>query len=175
VSTSQSLPMVYLIRHGQTAWSVSGQHTGLTDLPLTANGEAASRLLGTRLRKIAFSQVFTSPLRRARATRTIWRAFRSMRPSMTTWWSGTTASMKGFEALKSRRPDRDGMSFGMGARGAKRQRTCSLGRSESLGGYARSMAPPQLFLVGTFSGFWPQAGSGSMLVLEDCGCSTRRV
>jgi hypothetical protein len=59
--------------------------------------------------------------------------------------------------------------------GAKRQRTCSLGRSESLGGYARSMAPPQLFLVGTFSGFWPQAGSGSMLVLEDCGCSTRRV
>jgi broad specificity phosphatase PhoE len=60
--------MVYLIRHGQTAWSVSGQHTGLTDLPLTANGEAASRLLGTRLRKIAFSQVFTSPLRRARRT-----------------------------------------------------------------------------------------------------------
>jgi broad specificity phosphatase PhoE len=38
---------------------------------------------------------------------------------MTTWWSGTTASMKGFEALKSRRPDRDGMSFGMGARGGE--------------------------------------------------------
>jgi len=68
VSTSENLPIVYLIRHGQTAWSVSGRHTGLTDLPLTSHEQAAPRLLGTRLRQIPFTQVYTSPLRRASRT-----------------------------------------------------------------------------------------------------------
>jgi probable phosphoglycerate mutase len=68
MSTSENLPMIYLVRHGQTAWSVSGQHTGLTDLPLTSDGKAAARLLGARLRKIPITRVFTSPLQRARST-----------------------------------------------------------------------------------------------------------
>ena len=68
MSTSENLPIVYLIRHGQTAWSVSGRHTGLTDLPLTSHEQAAPRLLGTRLRQIPFTQVYTSPLRRASRT-----------------------------------------------------------------------------------------------------------
>lgn len=62
---SESLPTVYLARHGETAWSLSGQHTGLTDLPLTERGELNARKLGDRLRGLTFAQVFTSPLQRA--------------------------------------------------------------------------------------------------------------
>lgn len=62
------LPSVYLARHGETAWSLSGQHTGLTDLPLTARGEAAAKALGARLKRIAFDGVLTSPLQRASTT-----------------------------------------------------------------------------------------------------------
>ena len=58
-------PAVYLARHGETAWSISGQHTGLTDLPLTEHGESNARLLGKRLSGITFEKVYTSPLRRA--------------------------------------------------------------------------------------------------------------
>jgi len=63
-----ALPRVWLARHGQTAWSLSGQHTGLTDLPLTATGEANARRLGTRLQGLAFARVLCSPLQRARQT-----------------------------------------------------------------------------------------------------------
>jgi broad specificity phosphatase PhoE len=65
---SSELPTVYLARHGETAWSLSGQHTGLTDLPLTARGERNARALGERLRGRAFARVLTSPLHRARRT-----------------------------------------------------------------------------------------------------------
>ena len=65
---SETLPIVYLARHGETAWSLSGQHTGLTDLPLTANGEQNARRLGERLRGLSPVKVFTSPLQRASRT-----------------------------------------------------------------------------------------------------------
>jgi probable phosphoglycerate mutase len=65
---SESLPIVYLARHGETAWSLSGQHTGLTDLPLTERGERNARSLEGRLRGLTFAQVFTSPLVRAART-----------------------------------------------------------------------------------------------------------
>jgi broad specificity phosphatase PhoE len=61
-------PVLYLARHGETAWSVSGQHTGLTDLPLTERGERNGRSLAARLAGIGFARVFTSPLRRAART-----------------------------------------------------------------------------------------------------------
>lgn len=64
----ESLPVDYLARHGETAWSLSGQHTGLTDLPLTERGESNTRHLGNHLRGRSFARVFTSPLRRARRT-----------------------------------------------------------------------------------------------------------
>ena len=60
--------VVYLARHGETEWSLSGQHTGLTDLPLTQRGECNARLLGARLKGLEFARVFTSPLQRARRT-----------------------------------------------------------------------------------------------------------
>jgi len=65
---SQMLPVAYLARHGDTAWTVSGQHTGLTDLPLTADGEKHARRLGERLKGLKFAKVFTSPLQRAKRT-----------------------------------------------------------------------------------------------------------
>src|SRR5215472_1966324 len=60
--------IIYLARHGETAWSLSGQHTGLTDLPLTSRGECNARRLGARLKGLEFARVFTSPLQRARRT-----------------------------------------------------------------------------------------------------------
>jgi broad specificity phosphatase PhoE len=62
---AEALPVIYLARHGETAWSLSGQHTGRTDLPLTERGERNARALGERLRGLAFAKVFTSPLQRA--------------------------------------------------------------------------------------------------------------
>jgi broad specificity phosphatase PhoE len=59
---------VYVVRHGETAWSLSGQHTGVTDIPLTENGRAVARRLQPILAKAAFSLVLTSPLSRARET-----------------------------------------------------------------------------------------------------------
>src|SRR5258705_11169631 len=62
---SAVLPIICLARHGETAWSLSGQHTGLTDLPLTERGELNAQSLGRRLRDFTFKKVFTSPLKGA--------------------------------------------------------------------------------------------------------------
>jgi probable phosphoglycerate mutase len=64
----ETLPVLYLARHGETAWTLSGQHTGLTDLPLTERGEQDARRLGERLRGLTFARVLTSPLLRAART-----------------------------------------------------------------------------------------------------------
>jgi probable phosphoglycerate mutase len=65
---SEVVPIVYLARHGETAWTLSGQHTGVTDLPLTERGERNARRLEERLRGVTFAKVFTSPLQRATRT-----------------------------------------------------------------------------------------------------------
>ena len=62
------VPVIYLARHGETAWSVTGQHTGLTDLPLTERGERNAARLGERLAGSVFAKVLTSPLQRAART-----------------------------------------------------------------------------------------------------------
>jgi broad specificity phosphatase PhoE len=66
--SNAALPEIYLARHGETAWSISGQHTGLTDIPLTDRGERNAKSLGERLKGVDFTEVLTSPL--VRATRT---------------------------------------------------------------------------------------------------------
>ncbi|TGQ85703.1 histidine phosphatase family protein [Mesorhizobium sp. M8A.F.Ca.ET.208.01.1.1] len=62
---SSAYPQIHLVRHGETAWSLSGQHTGRTDMPLTPAGEAAARRVADRLKGLSFSQVWTSPSQRA--------------------------------------------------------------------------------------------------------------
>jgi probable phosphoglycerate mutase len=64
----RALPKVYLVRHGETAGTISGQHTGRTDIPLTERGERDARELSARLRGMTFANVLTSPLQRARRT-----------------------------------------------------------------------------------------------------------
>jgi broad specificity phosphatase PhoE len=61
---SETLPVVYLARHGETAWTITGQRTGLIDLPLTERGECNARRLGQRLSGLMFAKVLTSPLQR---------------------------------------------------------------------------------------------------------------
>jgi broad specificity phosphatase PhoE len=65
---SKMLPCVYLVRHGETAWSLTGQHTGRTDVPLTTRGEHDARGLATALEGVQFHRVMTSPLQRASST-----------------------------------------------------------------------------------------------------------
>ena len=65
---SADLPQVYLVRHGETAWSLSGQATGRTDIALNERGEREAQSLSTRLKGLSFVRVLTSPLQRARRT-----------------------------------------------------------------------------------------------------------
>jgi len=65
---SSAYPEVYLVRHGQTEWSLSGRHTGRTDIPLTAAGEEAARKIAARLPAIDFAAVWSSPSQRAQNT-----------------------------------------------------------------------------------------------------------
>jgi broad specificity phosphatase PhoE len=63
-----AIQRIFLVRHGETAWSLSGQHTSTTDIPLTDHGRAVARQLAPVLARVAFQRVFTSPLGRARET-----------------------------------------------------------------------------------------------------------
>jgi broad specificity phosphatase PhoE len=67
-ATASASLRLYLIRHGETEWSLSGRQTGRTDIALTANGADEARELGKHLQAIPFTHVFTSPLKRALQT-----------------------------------------------------------------------------------------------------------
>src|SRR6185295_14222114 len=68
VRMAEELPIIYLARHGETEWSLTGRHTGLTDLPLNEAGERNALRLRERLSGLKFNTVFTSPLQRAKRT-----------------------------------------------------------------------------------------------------------
>lgn len=59
---------IYLLRHGETEWTISGRHTGVTEVPLTPHGEEEARLLGRRLHNVVFQHILTSPRQRAQRT-----------------------------------------------------------------------------------------------------------
>jgi broad specificity phosphatase PhoE len=84
---ADTLPVVYIARHGETAWSLSGQYTGRTDLPLTERGERTALRLGARLRELTFLRVFTSPLQRALKTCTLagYRDVAQIDPDLVEW------------------------------------------------------------------------------------------
>jgi broad specificity phosphatase PhoE len=98
---TQKLPALYLARHGETTWSLSGQHTGLTDLPLTEHGEHNARQLGERLRGLKFAKVFTSPLQRAAKTCDLagFSAVAETDPDLVEWNYGEYEGLRSAEIL----------------------------------------------------------------------------
>jgi broad specificity phosphatase PhoE len=108
---------LYLIRHGETAWSISGQHTGRTDIPLTARGEQDARTLAEGLRAVRFSRVFTSPRQRARRTCELvgLDAATEIEPGLAEWDYGDYEGQRSAD-IRKRRPDwnlfRDGCPHG---------------------------------------------------------------
>ena len=100
-----ALPLVCLVRHGETAWTISGQHTGRTDIPLTPEGEREARELAGPLRKMRFADVFTSPLQRARRTCELagFGASAIVDPDLAEWDYGTYEGLRTVE-IRARRP-----------------------------------------------------------------------
>lgn len=113
----KELSVVYLARHGETAWTLSGQHTGLTDLPLTQRGERTARRLGERLRGLQMAKIFTSPLQRARRTCELagFGAVAEIDPELVEWNYGDYEGRRGAD-IRAERPDwnlfRDGCPGG---------------------------------------------------------------
>lgn len=112
-----TLQMIYLARHGETAWSITGQHTGLSDLPLTEQGERNARRLGDRLAELTFERILTSPLQRARRTCELagFGKAAELNHNLVEWNYGDYEGLRTLEIL-SRRPDwelfRDGCPGG---------------------------------------------------------------
>jgi broad specificity phosphatase PhoE len=111
------LPTVYLVRHGETAWSLTGRHTGRKDLPLTERGEYNARQLGARLRELTFASVYTSPLQRAKRTCELagFGSAATIDPDLVEWNYGTYEGRL-MAAILAERPDwqlfRDGCPEG---------------------------------------------------------------
>jgi probable phosphoglycerate mutase len=115
--SSKELPIIYLARHGETAWSLTGRHTGLTDLPLTEAGECNARRLGERLKGLTFATVFTSPLQRAVRTCELagFGAVAQVDGDLVEWNYGDYEGRRGAD-IRAKRPDwqlfRDGCPGG---------------------------------------------------------------
>lgn len=114
---SEELPIVYLTRHGEAAWSLTGQHTGLTDLPQTERGGQTARRLGERLTGLTFAKVFTSPLQRTAKTCELagFAVLAEIDPDLIEWNYGEYEGRRGAE-IRADRPDwnlfRDGCPGG---------------------------------------------------------------
>lgn len=106
IGVPRMLSRLYLIRHGETAWSLSGQHTGRTDIPLNEKGEQDARKLAERLRAVRFSRVFTSPLQRARRTCELagFDEVAETEPDLTEWDYGDYEGQRSVDTRKAR-PD----------------------------------------------------------------------
>jgi broad specificity phosphatase PhoE len=111
------LPVVYIARHGETAWTITGQHTGMTDLPLTPQGERNALALAPRLAGIRFDKVFSSPLQRARKTCTLagFGSVAEIDNDLVEWNYGVYEGLRSVD-IRAKRPDwelfRDGCPGG---------------------------------------------------------------
>ena len=120
---TKKLPVVYLARHGETAWSLTGQHTGLTDLPLTEAGECNARRLAERLKGMKFEKVLTSTLQRAVRTCSL-AGFGAVAEVDRDWSSGIMAPMRAAARPRFFRRTPIGIFSGTAARAANHPGRC---------------------------------------------------
>ena len=122
-------PTIWLARHGETEWSLSGQHTGLTDLPLTPHGEELAGKLAIRLQGMEFTKVFTSPLQRARRTCELagFGAVAEVLPELVEWNYGDYEGIRTRDIHKDR-PDWDLFKHGAPGGESVHQVTVRAGR-----------------------------------------------
>ena len=151
------LPIVYIARHGETAWSLSGQHTGLTDLPLTEFGEQNARKLGQRLKGLFLAKVLTSPLQRARRTCELagYGVVAEIDSDLAEWDYGEYEGRRGVD-IRAERPD-----WNLFREEAKRRSRSVPGRTELLvecGRFPETYCFSQAVIS---SGYWRLGGLGS--------------
>jgi broad specificity phosphatase PhoE len=105
---NHELPALYVTRHGETAWTLTGQHTGRADLPLTERGEHEARRLGERLRSLSLLKVYASPLQRAARTCALagFKERAEDNPDLMEWDYGEYEGLRSVE-IRAKRPDWD--------------------------------------------------------------------
>jgi broad specificity phosphatase PhoE len=165
-----SAQRVYLLRHGETEWSLSGQHTGVTDIPLTENGRAVARRLRPILAEPSFTLVLTSPLHRARETCELagLGARAALEPDLKEWDYGEYEGLTP-EQIQARAPDwmlfRDGCPGGEspGQVGTRVDRL--IARVRAVAGNVALFAHGHLLrvLVARWIGLQPESGQHFLL------------
>ena len=164
------LPLVYLARHGETAWSLTGQHTGLTDLPLTKAGERNAQRLRGRLSGLKFDRVFTSPLRRARRTCELagFGSGAEIDPDLVEWDYGEYEGRRSVE-IHAERPDwqlfRDGAPGGESPQQIAERADCVVDRVRAVSGNVLIFSSGHFLrvLAGSWIGIEPYDAKSLML------------
>ena len=156
---SDELPVLYIARHGETPWSVTGQHTGLTDLPLTERGEQNARALRSRLDGLSFATVLTSPLQRAARTCDL-AGFGPVVRSIPPCSNGTMASTRAVAPSRFMRNARGGICSATAVRAANRRTRSPRGPTARSIGCACAAAMCCSFPAAIFSACSPLDGSG---------------
>jgi broad specificity phosphatase PhoE len=167
---SEALPRIYLARHGETAWSLTGQHTGLTDLPLTQRGKRNARRLGKRLEGFTFARVFTSPLQRATRTCALagFGSAAEVDPSLVEWNYGDYEGLRTAE-IQSKRPGwqlfRDGCPNGESPGQVGARADCTVSRLRGIAGNVLIFSSGHFLrvLAARWLGLEPAAGRFFML------------
>lgn len=174
---SEALPDVYLARHGETAWSLSGQHTGLTDLPLTERGERNARSLGERLTGLTFAKVFTSPLQRAARTCELagFGAVAEVDRDLVEWNYGQYEGRRTVE-IRSERPDwqlfRDGCPGGESPPQAGARADRVIGRVRAVDGDVLLFSSGHFLRVLSARWLGLEPGAGRYFLLSTASLST---